>query len=83
VTPLRISKTRARLADGFTAPQLMTVIERILADPWYRGQNDRKWSCPGPEWAIHSVERVEQWLRKQETKVETYADQVRSHFGKS
>ena len=80
VTVGRTSKVRSRLDDGFTAEQLMEVVTKLAKSEFHNGQNDRQWSVPGPEWVLHSIERVQQWLRKTDKGTETYADQVKKFF---
>lgn len=64
ITPKRIAKTQARLKDGFTREQLYTAVGNCLKSEWHQGANDRGWKAPGPEWVLHTTEKVEQWIHK-------------------
>jgi uncharacterized protein YdaU (DUF1376 family) len=64
ITPQRKAKVEARLKDKFTPEQLRDVVVRCRDSEWHQGKNDRGWKAPGPEWVLHSTERVEQWLAK-------------------
>lgn len=70
VTPGRVAKVKARLADGFTREQILSVVERVKRSAFHTGANPRGWKAPGPEWALHTTERVEQWLSRPEAEEE-------------
>jgi hypothetical protein len=67
VTRLRIAKITARLKDGFSEEQLLAVVSKLKDSGWHNGENDRGWRAPGPEWVLHTTERVESWLEKEAT----------------
>ena len=64
VTPIRVSKVKARLGDGFTATQLRQAVASIKESEFHSGVNDRGWACPGPEWVFRSYEKCEEWVNK-------------------
>lgn len=70
-TRQRETKALARLHDGFTEEQLITVLKALKESEWHQGGNDRNWRAPGPEWVWSSQERVEQWLAKASSPVPT------------
>jgi hypothetical protein len=65
VTAKRVSHVNARLADGFTPDQIMSIARKLKASAWHQGKNDRGWKAPGPEWAFDSTEKAEQWADKE------------------
>ena len=80
-TRSREAKVAARLKDGFTPTQLEQIVRNLKSSPWHTGDNERGWCAPGPEWALHSTERAEQWLEKQTAPAPTdLMAQVRKQF---
>lgn len=67
VTEKRLSKVSARLGDSppFTPEQICDIARRLKVSPHHNGRNDRGWHAPGPEWALESTERAEQWVNGQ------------------
>lgn len=82
MTESRLAKVQARLNDGFQPHQLAEVVQKLRLSPFHQGDNDRGWCASGPEWVLHTAERVEQWLSKTERKVKSYADEVSDFFTK-
>lgn len=62
-TPKRRSIVNARLSEGFTPEQLIAVIKFLLAQPFYRGQNDRGVPYDDVEPLLRNYERVDRHLR--------------------
>ena len=67
-TPGRVTKVATRLKD-FSADQLSAAVRGLKASKWHNGENARGWRVPGPEWVLHSTERVEQFLKGNGVKV--------------
>ena len=63
LTSKRLTKVGARLQQ-FTPDQIKDVVRKLKDSPWHQGHNNRGWVAPGPEWVLESVEKVEQWLRR-------------------
>lgn len=75
-TPLRRSKVRQRLRNGFTPEQLKRVAYRARDDPFYNGaEGERR----GPETMYKNRERVEahlEWLEDHEPKARPELDHL-------
>jgi hypothetical protein len=82
LTEARVAKVQARLNDGFTAKELETVVLRLKNSEWHNGKNDRGWAASGPEWVLHTTEKVEQWLKKTEFRQKTYAEEIKDFFNR-
>lgn len=60
----RLSKIRARLADGYTVDQLKCVIDRVAESPYHLGENDSQRPYIEFETIFRSSEKVDGWLAK-------------------
>jgi uncharacterized phage protein (TIGR02220 family) len=58
----RTRHIRARLADGFTVEQLCRAIDRVAADPFSLGANDRRTPYIEPKTILRSPSKVDEWL---------------------
>jgi hypothetical protein len=80
-TPKRIAKVSSRLKDGFTPDQIKLAVSNCLKSEWHQGANDRGWRCPGPEWVLHTVEKLEEWLNKTEKAPMSKVDLMKEMMG--
>lgn len=64
VTAKRVAKVNARLKNGFTEQDMRLAVSNCLKSEFHQGVNDRGWRAPGPEWVLHTIERLEEWKNK-------------------
>ena len=60
----RLRPIRARLADGYTVAQLRAVVDRVSADPFYLGQNERRTPYIEPKTIMRNASKVDELLAK-------------------
>ena len=58
----RLRHIRARLADGYTVAQLRAVVDRVSADPFYLGQNERRTPYIEPKTIMRNASKVDELL---------------------
>jgi uncharacterized phage protein (TIGR02220 family) len=58
----RLRPIRARLADGYTVAQLRAVVDRVSADPFYLGQNERRTPYIEPKTIMRNASKVDELL---------------------
>ena len=65
----RESRITSRLREGFSVEKLTGVVDKAVAEPFHRGDNDRGKVYLGIQTIFRDAEKVESWFDKRPTTV--------------